>query len=142
MSSAFKKNLCTIPQVWCGKSDTIPRDRKDKYYKIGDRTECMKFGFGAGSAIERTKNLDPNSLRNIKYLGEKYEEKFTSIGIKDLKSLIKEMKGRTSLEVDRILKRVLMKSNQVLDVKAYNSVLLYLYNNGNGNIPQCKKITL
>lgn len=141
-SKKFVLSECDIPVVWCGKSDKPPKKTKDGsyYYKTGTRHECLQKGFGAGTHIERNNNLPANSLQQIKYVGEKHEKDFKKAGIKTTDDLRKEMRGRTTSEMEKILKRILVKSDGVLDARAYNCVIVYLYKNGVGAVPACKKI--
>lgn len=138
----FVLSDCDIPVVWCGKSDKPPKKAKEGkyYYKTGSRTECLKVGFGAGTHTERNNNLPVDSLQQIKYVGEKHEKDFKAAGIATRSALHKEMKKRTTAEMEKILKRILVRSDGVLDARAYNSVIVYLYNHGVGAVPACKKI--
>jgi len=140
MSSSFRVQDCIIPEIWCGDKNTPPKKKDKIYYKIGTRYECMKKGIGAGMHIERNESLPIDSLQQIKYVGEKHELAFKRAGIKTISSLIREMKGRTSKEMEVILKKILSKSDGVVDGRAYNHVVLYLYKHGIANVPQCKKI--
>lgn len=136
----FNPKKCIIPEIWCGNSK-VPPNKKDKvYYKTGSRYECMKKGFGSGMNSEKKNNLPENSLQNIKYIGDVHEGNFKKAGINTIANLIAEMRSRTSKDVEKILKKILLKSNNIPDQKAYNSTLLFLYNNGNSNLPQCIKI--
>jgi len=142
--SKFKKEDCYLPTIWCGESNKLPSKQKNDtyYYKVGTRYECLKQGFGAGTHTERKQNLPVNSLEQIKYIGPEHDSSFKREGIKTSNQLIKEMSIKSASGIEGFLKRVLAKSNGVVDVRAYNSVLLYLYRNGNGNLPVCKKIKL
>lgn len=142
MQKKFVLSDCDIPVVWCGNSDKPPKKAKDGkyYYKTGTRTECLRVGFGAGTHKERNDNLPADSLQQIKYVGEKHEKDFKSAGISTLSALRKEMKKRTTSEMEKILKRILVRADGVLDARAYNSVIVYLYKNGIGAVPACKKI--
>ena len=140
--SKFKKEDCYLPTIWCGESNTLPKKgRGDTYYKkVGTRYECLKQGFGAGTHTERKQNLPVDSLEQIKYIGPEHSLSFKRKGIKSLDQLIKEMSTKSASGIEGFLKKVLSKSNNVIDMRAYNSVLLYLYRNGNSNLPACKKI--
>lgn len=142
MSKKFVAAECAIPTIWCGDSSTPPKKVKDGsfYYKTGTRYECMKKGFGAGMHTERKDNLPADSLQQIKYVGEKHEKDFKKAGIANTNDLVKQMKKRTTSEMEKILKRILVKSDGVLDARAYNCVIMYLYNHGIGAVPACKKI--
>lgn len=142
MSKSFDASLCAIPTVYCGKNKQSPKKvTGENYYYVrkGTSYECMKKGFGAGMGEERRKNLPSNSLQNIKYIGPVYAQNFASKGIKTIANLIKfaQTKG-----IKKLLHQVLKKSNGILDTKAYNSTLLFLYKSGSiKNLPRCKKIT-
>jgi hypothetical protein len=142
ITGGFNPAACAIPQLWCGESENPPKKLDDDtyYFKTGTRYECMKKGFGAGTHIERKNNLSPKSLQQIKYVGEKHEADFKKAGINSTDALVKEMRVKTSSEIASILKRILTKANGVLDTKAYNSTLLYLYKHGNGGLPACQKL--
>lgn len=138
----FKVSDCYIPEVWCGDSDTIPRHSVNRRYtRKGTRRECLKKGFGAGMYTEKNKSLNPTSLQQIKYIGERYEQRFDIIGnIRSTTQLINYAKTRNSNQIDRFLKRILVKSNQVIDQRAYNMVVLFLYQKGVRNVPRCTRI--
>ena len=137
----FNPDQCIIPQIWCGQSSKPPKDDNSKYYKIGSRYECLKKGVGVGLHQNNRKYLPPNSLRQIKYVGEIHEKHFVKVGINNTNQLIIEMKNKTSQEVENLLKRILTKSDGKMDIRAYNSILLFLYENGNSGLPSCVKIT-
>lgn len=138
----FDEKLCYQPRVWCGDAKEPPKKKKDDsyYYKTGTRRECLTTGIGAGIHIERNSKLSKKSLQQIKYVGEKHEKKFKKAGIDNIPSLLKEMEKKSSKEMEKILKKILTKKDDSLDARAYNSVILYLYRHGNGNVPSCKRI--
>jgi hypothetical protein len=140
MKKSFNEKECIIPEIWCGDATTPPKKKNSIYYKTGTRYECMKKGFGAGTHIERNSNLPQTSLQQIKYVGEIHEASFKTSGIKTISQLTSQMKLKTTQEAEKILKRILTKSNGVLDVKAYNSTALYLYRHGVPSAPPCQKI--
>ena len=139
----FDIGRCAIPEIWCGNKNTVPV-RKDttnkKYYKIGTRTECLKKGFGAGWYAKNKETLPSASLQNIKYIGAIHEEKFAASGIRTLSKLKTEMAKKTPEGIKIFLTRVLIKKDGVLDKRAYNSVVAYLYHSGNPKMPQCFKL--
>lgn len=139
---AFDPKKCDIPTIWCGEADKPPKKRKDGsyYYKTGTRYECMKKGFGAGKHSEIKEGLPKNSLRQIKYVGEKHEKNFKKKGVYNTNNLVKECEGLTEDQIKKLLKKVLVKSDGKLDTRAYNCVLLYLYRHGVGHLPSCKKV--
>jgi hypothetical protein len=127
MSKKFVEADCKIPVVWCGESSAPP-------------TECLRTGFGAGTHTERNSNLPKSSLQQIKYVGEKHEKDFKRAGISSTDELVKQLSKKTTKEMESILKRILVKSDGKLDVRAYNCVILYLYRHGVGGVPACNKI--
>jgi hypothetical protein len=139
----FNVQKCDIPTIWCGESNIPPKKRKDGnyYYKTGTRYECLKKGFGAGSHTEKNKNLGPKSLQQIRYIGETHERQFINAGIKNTDDLLKYVKGKNKEQVEKFLKTVLKKGKSI-DTRSYNCVILYLYKNGNTNVPECEKIKL
>lgn len=134
---SFNPQSCIIPEIWCGNSSTPPKTKGKKYIRAGSRYECLKKGIGSGIHQERRKKLPNSSLQQIKYVGETYETNFRGVGISNIPQLIREMKNKTSKEVETLLKRILTKSDGKLDTRAYNSTLLFLYQNGNSGLPSC-----
>lgn len=133
----FEKR-CKIPVLYCGDKEELPEEgpSENEYYaRKGTSGECLKKGFGAGMYSERNKNLPNTSIRNIKYVTEVQEENFKSMGVKNLSQLKKEAKKGNFKDT---LKAVLLK-NGVFDKRAYNSVLLWLYNHGTDEkeLPTC-----
>jgi hypothetical protein len=141
MSKKFNIEQCAIPQVWCGEGK--PKKNNDplvKYTRKGTPHECLKKGFGAGAAIQRKENLPRNSIQQIKYIGDAHEAAFLKVGIATTDQLLKQMKKHTTAEMETILKRVLKNKDKRLDVRAYNCVVVYLYQHGIGAVPACTKI--
>lgn len=133
----FNIRECAIPEVWCGKGAIkASTDPLVRYVRIGKPYECMQKGMGAASK----KNTPQNSVRNIKYIGEIHEENFAAAGIKTLSVLFSKMRSKSSEEIRTFLKRVLKRSDGTLDKRAYNSVLVTLYQNGMSEIPACMKL--
>lgn len=130
------KSKCKIPKVWCGNGN--PKNKE--YIRNGTKYECMKQGFGAGSATERLKHLPANSLQRIKYIGEKMEANFKKEKITSIPSLITRCKKMTPDGIEKLLKRTLKKEGGSLDGRAYNSTILFLDAN-HIDTPQCKKLT-
>ena len=138
----FDESKCAIPSLWCGESDTVPtkRDGESYYYRAGSRAECLKKGIGAGTFIERKKDLPSTSIQQIKYVGEVYEKKFQKEGIRDLPQLVKVASGKSAADIETLIKRVVTKKGGGVDERAYNSILLYLYRHGKNNLPECISI--
>ena len=141
--SVFKVSDCAIPTIWCLQKQPPERKPADETYYThkGNRYECMKKGFGAGMYTEGKKNLPVNSLQQIKYVGDVYQENFKENGIKNLSSLKKTMSKKTPKQIQKILITVFTKNGGSIDKRAYNSTILYLYRNGIKNVPKCSKIS-
>ena len=134
---AFDPNKCLIKSIWCGNGN-IPN--KNIYYKIGTSYECMQKGYGAGMYNEQKKYIGKDSLKNISYIGPVMESNFKKNGINNLTDL-KKLKNVKS--VDMLLSNILQDNKGRLNLKAYNSVLLYLYDKkiiDSTKLPPCKLI--
>lgn len=142
--SNFNYEECLIPSVYCGSNTTFPNiDRVGgiRYERKGTAPECLKKGFGAGMMIERAKN-SKSVFKDIKYLDPKYiknmsDDKETPVDT--LSELMGRAQSLTTIEFNLFLRRNLVK-NGSLDKRAYNSVLMYLYNHGIDVLPRCEKI--
>lgn len=126
--------------MWCGKGKMPKRKGDVIYTRRGTAYECLQKGIGSGIYSEKKKRLKPNSLRHISYLGEVYEKKMKKEGVKTLSDLRKKIKGLGAKKTAVFLKKIFTKSDKSLDKRAYNSTLVYIYRNGNDNIPKCTKI--
>lgn len=142
---AFRIEECAIPTYWCGESDTPPKSKLNdpliRYLRAGTRPECLRIGVGVGKYTTIKSGLPPTSLQQLKYVGEAYEKKFRSAGINNTNELLEFARIRPPSEIEKLLKRVLTKSNNVIDARAYNSTLVFLYRNGIGALPKCFRIT-
>jgi hypothetical protein len=132
----FNPNNCKTKSVFCG-NGKIP---KGEYSRKGTPYECLQKGFGAATFTERQKSLPKDSLQRIRYVGPLIEKKFKSKKITTTSALIKFVRGNSVNNIEQLLNYVLKKSNNTIDKKAYNAILLYLYQNGNNKLPVCKKI--
>lgn len=125
---------------------TIPRQNikeNIKYTEKGTPIYCLQKGIGTGMYLERKKNLPFMSLQMIKYIGEQYENKFFKKNIKTITDLFKYVKQHTKKQNEDLLKSVLKMRNNVIDYKAYNSVIHFLYFSQEipiNKLPLCKKI--
>ena len=137
----FRLKDCAIPTLWCGESDEPPeeKDPLTRYLRTGTRTECMKKGFGAGMYTERKKNLPSSSVQQIKYIGETYAGRFQEAGIETSIQLVKAMRDMSGEEIEKFLRPILTKGKS-LDKRAYNSVLVYLFQHGVSDLPACDSI--
>lgn len=138
----FDPKFCFIPTVYCGS-----QERKYPYYEnenvyIGQGTpeQCLRKGFGAAAARETKKSLSATSLRQIRYIGPKFEEAFKENGISDIPQLIQYATNHSAKQLETLFGKVFLNSNGTLNGKGFNSTLLYLYKNGKGRLPQCVKI--
>jgi hypothetical protein len=138
----FNEEDCYVPIPFCGEGDVLPKGKKNDtyYHRLGTRYECLKQGIGVGIHTEKRKDLPKNSLQQIKYIGEKLEGNFVKAGIRDITSLLREAGKKTSTQIESMLRPILKRKNGVIDERAYNSVVLYLYRHGIANVPKCKKI--
>lgn len=138
---SFDISKCAIPTVWCGKGTPPKRKPKDlKVYRVGSRYDCMRKGFGAGTAIERAKHLPDGSLQHIKYVGDVYEGRFKSNNIQDIDDLVTEAERKSKAQLKTLLKKVFTRKKGGLDKRAYNSTIVYLYQHGVGHVPSCSRI--
>lgn len=128
---------CIIPELWCGKG-RVPRRQGKRYTRKGTSFECMKKGFGAGMYKEKAKHLPENSLQRIKYIGETYEANFRRKRVTTLEGLVRKVNNlNTKRQKERFLKSAVTKANDVLDSKAYNSLMLFLYSHNVRGLPDC-----
>lgn len=137
---SFKTSDCAIPSVWCGKRDTPKGIVKNiKYYRKGSPYECVRKGFAAGSYKMEKNSLPKNSLRQIKYVGVGYEEKFIENDVDDLDKFIQKAFVTSKKDIEKFLKFIFKNKKGLLDKRAYNSTLLYLYHRG-VDVPNCSRI--
>lgn len=140
----FDPNTCTIPTVYCGTKKNVPKKsttNNTRYVRKGTSYECMTKGFGAGAITEKIKKLPLNSLQRIKYVGEIYESNFRKKNINNTDQLIFHVKPLKKEKLATLLKTVFKKKDGVVDKRAYNSTLIFLYTNGVYiNLPQCTYI--
>ncbi len=137
--SKFDPSLCKIKKIWCGKTLAIPPSKANNYYKIGSKYECLRAGFGAGRFSNQ--NLPESSLKNIRYIGKTYDKKFKNLGINTIDDLVFHLSFLPTIsDFEVFLKNILTKKNGIVDLKAYNSMLLFLYNFGLQFLPACEQI--
>ena len=136
----FDVNECAVPCVWCG-DGVMPKTIQNgkKYTRDGTKFECMKKGYGSGMYSERSKHIPQTSLKQIKYIGDEYEARFIQKKIKTLEDLRKKAKNGRKNTLETLLNDVFTKKDGVLDKRAYNATLMYLYSHGIGDIPGCSK---
>lgn len=134
----FNKSKCIIRKTFCGNGN-VPKDTATKKYsRKGTTNECLKKGFGIAQWELRNKNLPKNSLQQIMYIGPIYESNAKKIKINTIKGLIKKISELTISEKLVLLKKICNKSNNCIDQKALNSIILFLNDNGVKNLPSCK----
>ena len=137
---SFRPSDCAIPQLWCGEGKMPKNTNEVRYLRAGTPHECMKKGFGAGMYSEKAKRLPSYSLQKIKYVGETHEDNFKKEGIKTTQDLITKMRGKTTAQISTILRKVLVMKNGRTDMRAFNSVLLFLHGAAVTGLPKCEKI--
>ena len=138
----FDIGRCAIPTVYCGNKS--PRDAEPgfgrRYTRKGTSHECLRIGFGAGKSVAESKGLPKTSLRKIRYIGEVYEQHLQEQGIMNIPGLKRYAKSHQPDEIAELLRMVLVRSNGVLDGRAYNSMLLWLYQQGISRLPGCEAL--
>lgn len=146
MTSSFDPKKCLIPTVWCGKGP-VPKNNKDydkniKYTREGSKDECVQKGFGAGTYAERSKTLPEKSLQKIKYVGATYEKNFQDRDIEDLDDLVRFARGSPTKSIKSLILEVTTKKDKKIDHRAYNHIMVWLYNNGvdASKIPKCFRL--
>ena len=128
---------CIVRKIYCGEG-SIPKDTNDKKYsRKGSRHECLKRGYGAALKQELMKTLPVNSLQRIKYIGPVYEKNFKKNKISSTKTLITKFNSLSKSEKNNLLKKICSRSNGVIDYRAFNSVVMYLYDHGVKKLPGC-----
>lgn len=142
---SFRMTDCAIPSVWCGKSDNPPKPKSGdmiRYTGPGSRYQCMQKGYGAGMYGEKKRGLPQTSLQQIKYVGDVYEANFKRNGISTANQLISKLKGKSKATIQNIIKRSVTKKGGVVDRKAYNHCLAYLYAHSinDKKLPLCYKL--
>jgi len=141
----FNPLQCLIPTVYCGNKDIPPKYKtgdKNIFKRKGTSRECFTKGFGAGMYSNKLKNTPGGSLKTIPYIGERYESNFKEYTprINNTDDLMKFCKTKTIDHIYKMLRKVLLKKNNIVDEKAYNSVLMYLYDSGIKKLPVCVKL--
>ena len=134
----FRKSDCVIRKIYCGDKNVPADTATKKYSRAGSRQECLQRGFGIADAQNRLKRLRPNSLQNIVYIGDTYDQNFRKKGIRTLAGLQTKMKSLGANQKLDFLRKILIKKNKVVDQKAINSVIMWLHSKGVGNLPGCK----
>jgi hypothetical protein len=133
----FNKEDCIVRKAYCGNRNAPPADtREKKYSRVGTRVECLKKGFGAGSAQERSKGLRRTSLQTIDYIGPVYDARFRQRGVATLNRLITVMRPLTAIQKRTFLEYGCTKKNGAVDQKAVNALIIYLHDNGL-EVPVC-----
>lgn len=138
----FNVGLCVIPSVWCG-NGPVPHGIRDntRYTRVGTTTECMRKGIGAGMAQERLKNVPEDSLQRIKYVGEVYERNLIRERIRTQTALRTYARNHTNQQLQALLRRCFTKNGGGgVDMRAYNSTILWLYHQGIVDLPPCVRI--
>ena len=137
----FDPRQCVIPTIWCGNGNIPKKSRKKVYTHKGTPLQCLRKGFGAGMWSERKLSLPNDSLQNIKYIGDIYEERFVRNGIENVHDLLDFGRSNSPGVIEKTLKRILKRKNGGgVDKRAYNIILVYMYKNGINNLPKCDNL--
>jgi hypothetical protein len=136
---SFDPNQCDIPSVWCGKRTRPKTGNGKRYTRNGTPYECMQQGFGAGHYTERNRRLPNNSLLQLKYVTDIHEQRFIEYGINTKNDLLNHLNNLNQSEKRELLEYIFT-SNNTLDKKAYNSTLMFLYNQSMQTLPNCSYI--
>ena len=133
---SFVKSKCVIRKIYCGEKP-IPHDTATvKYSRAGSSYECMKRGYGA--ALANTRQLTTKDVRNIKYIGDAYAKNLKRKRITSLNTLVSKTKNMTAAEKKALFMSCCKKSNGIVDHRAVNSLIMYLYEKGVDQLPACK----
>jgi len=140
-------NKCGIPSVYCGNKTPIPTKNLQqnlKYNRKGTSIECLKKGINTGIYLERNKNLPESSLKNIKYIGDYFEEKFISKRINTVQQLINKIQLSSQNNNKRFLENICKNRAGNIDYRVYNSIIHFVYHNSNREVvrklPECKTL--
>lgn len=131
---SFDKKRCEVKTVYCGNGSPTK-----KHSRKGTQYECLKKGFGSGLWSEKTKHLSKNSLQRIPYVNGTIEIRLSSYGIKTMTQL-KLFMRRLDMEEKREFLYDMCMDKGVMDFKAYNSILLFLFDNSVQKLPSCQQI--
>ncbi len=136
---SFNKNACIVRKLYCGNNGKIPKDTATKKYsRKGLPYECLRKGYGIADWDHRKKNLTKASLQQIMYIGPVYEANFKKKQIYSITSLIKKLGGLSAKEKRTIIAAGCKRKNGTMDQKAFNSVVLFLHDRGQKELPSCK----
>ena len=134
----YRRRECYPRTVWCGKGPVPTQPKSNKVYtRRGTPYECLRIGFGGGNYSEKALHLPQGSLQTIKYIGEVYEERFGDEGIDTLARLVTVMSAMDGYNKEQLLTRVLTREGGGLDTRSFNSVLLFLDDQGVRALPKC-----
>jgi hypothetical protein len=137
----FNIDDCLIPSVYCGNKRRIPRSSDyNRYTRRGTAYECLRKGIGVGIYQEKDRRNKRDSLRNIRYVGTYYADRFKDERIRDIPALKRRVGRMTEGGIKRLIERVATNRSGNIDKRTYNSVILYLYRAGHRNVPRCKRI--
>jgi hypothetical protein len=139
---SFDVRKCSIPTVYCGKGAVPSRtgDPLVRYTRAGTPYECLQKGIGTGRYSERARTLSATSLQKIKYIGEKHEASFKKAHIATLESLLATASSMTPVGISTLLHSILKRKRGGLDVRAYNSVLVFLHKAQVSSLPGCIQV--
>ena len=136
----FNKNACVIRKLYCG-DGKLPKDTTTKKYsRKGTSYECLKKGFGIADWEHRKKDLPKTSLQQILYIGPTYEANFRRKKIYSTKSLVEKTRGLIVKDKRDLISSACSKKGGTVDYKAFNSVVLFLHDQGLKDLPGCRMV--
>ena len=131
---SFNVNECEIKQVYCGKGRTVDTQT---YTRKGTAYECLRKGYGSGMWNEKKKQYKKDHLIHIPYVTDTIMSSMRNQGIRNTYDLIRVTQPMTIQEKNTFLKKVCTQGNAI-HWKAFNSILLFLYNQHVDQLPRCK----
>ena len=132
--ASFDKSRCEIKTIYCGNGTATK-----KHSRKGTQYECLKKGFGSGLWNERMKHLPKNSIQRIPYVNDTIESRLMQYGIKTQTQLKMFMRRLEKDEKKEFLYDMCMDKGR-MDFKAYNSILMFLFDNSIQRLPACQPI--
>lgn len=138
---------CLIPSEYCGATSrpmpTVNKKENLRYTGRGTPLSCMKKGIGVGLYMEHKAGLPTLSLQHIKYIGDVYEQQFARSRIRNIPQLFQYIQTHTRRQNEAMLRTVLTNAMDTVDIRAYNSVIHFLYMSNEtprAKLPACTPI--
>ena len=135
---SFNKSNCIIRKIYCG-NGKLPKDTASKKYsRRGAAYECLQRGFGVADWQHRKTNMSKTSLQQIPYIGPVFEANFKRNQIYSITSLINKLDKLSATEKRKIITACCKRKNGSTDQRAFNGIVLFLYEHKMKNLPSCK----